>query len=97
MSLQEILSDKEKIRMIARAAFEVLDTKKTGFLDKADVEAHLVNIAKDLNVKKLTKEETDGLMKELDKKRDGKLDLEEFESLVEEVLINMHECIENEK
>jgi Ca2+-binding EF-hand superfamily protein len=95
MSIQEILNDKEKIRMITKAAFDQLDVRKAGALDKNDMEAHLINISKDLNMKKPTKEELDGLMKELDKKKDGKLDMEEFEYLVEEIMNCMAESLEN--
>lgn len=94
MSIQDILKDKEKIRLISEAAFNVLDFSKNGLLEKTEIELHLSNLAKDLNLRKPTKEEMENLMKEIDVNKDGKIDVEDFDSLVENLLEDMHEATE---
>jgi len=93
MSVQDILEDKEKVRIISQAAFDSIDINKTGFLERKDVEALLINIAKDLNVKKPSKDEVDDVMKELDPDKDGKVRPDEFQVLVEEILGSMAQTL----
>jgi len=89
MSFQDILEDKEKIKVITKAAFEAIDVNNQGFIERKEVETLLLNIAKDMNIKKPTKEETDEVMKQLDHDKDGKIRPEEFQVLVEEVIESM--------
>jgi len=89
MSFQDILEDKEKIKIITKAAFEAIDVHNNGYIERKEVETLLLNIAKDLNIKKPTKDETDEVMKELDHDKDGKIRQDEFQVLVEEVIESM--------
>ena len=93
MSVHEILGDKEKVKIISQAAFDSIDVHKTGYLERKDVEALLINIAKELNVKKPHKDEVDDVVGFLDHDKDGKIRPDEFQVLVEEVLESMAQSI----
>lgn len=94
MSIQDILKDKEKIKIITKAAFDALDINKTGSLERKEIETLLMNISKDLNAKKPSKDEIDEIIKELDQDKDGKIRPDEFQIVVEQVLESMAQTID---
>lgn len=89
MSLQDILKDKDRLQILSRAAFDAIDVQKNGYLEKKEIEALLINIAKDLNVKKPVKEEVDDIFKEINKDKTGRIHYDEFQSIIENVLQSM--------
>ncbi len=95
MSFQDILDDPDKVKLITKAVFTSLDTKKAGFLDRNDIEGVFINIAKDISIKRPTKEEIDDLVREYNVKKDGKITMDEFEGLVTELLKQMSESLED--
>ena len=94
MSFRDILADKEKVKVITKAAFDTIDINKTGYLERKEIEALLINITKDLNVKKPINEEIDDVMKELAKDKNGKITPKEFQVVVEQILESMAQAIE---
>ena len=81
--VKDILKDKEKLKQITKAAFEAVDTDKSGYLEAAELEQVMNNVAVDIGVEKPTREEVEEVLKELDENGDGKLSLEEFQVLIE--------------
>lgn len=86
MSLKEILGDKNKLDWLCKAAFDVVDTDKSGFLDKAELEAVMFSVASELGMPKSNKDDVDGILKELDKNDMGKVGLADFRVMVEQIL-----------
>jgi Ca2+-binding EF-hand superfamily protein len=91
MSLKEILTDKKKLDWLCKAAFDVVDTDKSGFLDKIELEAVMSSVASELGMPKSSKEDVDGILKELDKNDLGKVGLGDFRVMVEQILTQIVE------
>jgi hypothetical protein len=93
MSLKEIVNDSKKLDWLCKAAFDVVDTDKSGFLDKEELEAVMYSVASDLSTKRATAYEIDQILKELDKNdlgrlalTPGKVGLADFRIMVEQIL-----------
>ena len=89
MSLREIISDKEKVRQINKAVFGTVDIDQSSFIERNELEAIMQTVAKDLKVPPPSKDEVDDILKEFDVDKDGKISLEEFQGLIEQVLTVM--------
>lgn len=86
MSLKEILNDKKKLDWLCKAAFDVVDTDKSGFLDKIELEAVMFSVASELGMPKSNKDDVESILKELDKNDIGKVGLNDFRIMVEQIL-----------
>ncbi|KAM3139807.1 hypothetical protein pb186bvf_008049 [Paramecium bursaria] len=86
MNLRQILSDKEKVLQITKAAFKVLDKDGSQFLERRELQEIMNNSAFMLKIDRPSTEEVDEVLKDLDKNQDGKLSLDEFQTLIEQVL-----------
>lgn len=84
--IQDLLKDKAKLHQITKAAFLAVDTDESGFLEKDELEQVMNNVALDIGVEKPTQEEVNEVLNELDENGDGKLSLDEFQVLIEQVL-----------
>jgi calmodulin len=58
----------------------------SGFLERQELEEVMNNVAQDLGVDPPSSEEVDEVLKELDENGDGKLSIDEFQVLIEQVL-----------
>lgn len=96
-NISDILGDKHKLRKITEAAFKAVDIDGSGFLERNELEIVMENVAKDIGVDKPTKEEVDEVLTELDENGDGKLSIDEFQVLIEQVLDLMAKAQESEK
>ena len=85
-NISEIMKDKHKLRKITEAAFKAVDLDGSGYLERNELELVMENVAKDIGVDKPTKDEVDAVLAELDENGDGKLSIEEFQVLIEQVL-----------
>lgn len=85
-NISEILADKHKLRKITEAAFKAVDVDGSGYLERNELELVMHNVAKDIGVDQPTKEEVDEVLLELDENGDGKLSIDEFQVLIEQVL-----------
>lgn len=94
-NINEILKDKHKLKKITEAAFKAVDLDGSGFLERNELEAVMENVAKDIGVDKPTKDEVDEVLDELDENKDGKLSIDEFQVLIEQVLDMMAKAQEN--
>lgn len=72
MSLQEIISDSAKIEMLAKAAFDAVDTDGSGYLERNELEAVMGSVALELDFDGAAKEDVDEILSELDQDSDGK-------------------------
>jgi Ca2+-binding EF-hand superfamily protein len=86
MTLREILDDKQKLDWLCKVAFDVVDTDKSGFLDKIELEAVMFSVASELSMSKCSKEDIDAILKQLDKNELGKVALSDFRVMVEQLL-----------
>jgi len=86
MSLKEILVDKKKLDYLCKAAFDVVDTDKSGFLDRSELEAVMHSVGEELGLQKNSKEGVEGILKDLDKQDLGKVGLADFRLVVEAIL-----------
>lgn len=91
MTLREILEDKQKLDWLCKTAFDVVDTDKSGFLDKIELEAVMFSVASELSMTKSSKDDIDGILKQLDKNELGKVALPDFRVMVEQLLAQIVE------
>ncbi|EGR31585.1 hypothetical protein IMG5_106370 [Ichthyophthirius multifiliis] len=84
--IKNIINDKQKLKKVTETAFKAVDIDGSGYLEKNELEQVMINVASDIGVEKPTKEEVDEVLKELDENGDGKLSMEEFQVLIEQVL-----------
>ena len=96
-NISEIIKDKHKLRKITEAAFKAVDMDGSGFLERNELELVMENVARDIGVDKPTKDEVDEVLIELDENGDGKLSIDEFQVLIEQVLDMMSKAQEAEK
>mmetsp|Transcript_9153 Transcript_9153/g.8108 ORF Transcript_9153/g.8108 Transcript_9153/m.8108 type:complete len:129 (+) Transcript_9153:20-406(+) len=92
--LQSILSDKEKIKMVADAAFEAVDVDNSGDLDKEELTEIMQTVAFDMSVKQPSESDVEAVLREVDDNYDGKVDKLEFVQLIERVLMKLLESEE---
>ena len=92
--LQNILSDKDKIKMVADAAFEAVDVDNSGDLDKEELTEIMRTVAHDMNVKQPSESDVEAVLKEVDEDYDSKVDKDEFVNLIERVLMKLLESEE---
>ncbi|EGR34611.1 hypothetical protein IMG5_005660 [Ichthyophthirius multifiliis] len=74
----------------------ILKDKWFWIFRKNELEQVMINVASDIGVDKPTKDDVDEVLKELDENGDGKLSMEEFQVLIEQVL-EMMSIAENSK
>ena len=89
MSLREIIQDKKKLDQLCRLAFEVVDTDKSGFLDRNELEAVMYSVGSELGIQDKNSQDVESIMKELDKLEQGKVAQQEFRALVEKILTEL--------
>ena len=95
LSYKDVISDPAKMKRITKAAFETVDTDKSGYLEREELEVVMANVARDIGVDKPTKEEVDEMIIELDDNSDGRISLTEFQVLIEQVLSVMAQAEED--
>ena len=86
MSLKEFLQDEEKVREVARAAFDSVDTDKSGLIDEEELTKVMTQISLDMETEPPSKEDVKKVLDHLDADKSGKIDCDEFKILIREVL-----------
>ncbi|EGR27394.1 hypothetical protein IMG5_196640 [Ichthyophthirius multifiliis] len=84
--LREILKDDSKVKQIAIAAFNTVDTDKSGYIDLDELEALMKDMAVTLNITAPTKFEISNAFKEIDADKDKRISLDEFTIMVREII-----------
>ena len=94
-SIEQFLHDKKKLQDITKKAFDAVDLDNSGYLERNEVEVVMKNVAADLGVQKPSDKEIDDVIKELDKNNDGRLSVDEFQVLIEQILEMMSKAEHN--
>ena len=84
--IQAILNDEEKFTEVCRAAFDEVDTDKSGEIERAEFAVALENLAKDLDMEAPTEERIDEVLATLDTDKSGALSFAEFKEFVRQIL-----------
>ena len=85
-SIKEIINNEQKLKQVARAAFDSVDTDKSGQIDQSELTKVLEQISGDLEVDPPTQEEVKEVLTHLDKDKSGKIDFNEFVVLIKDIL-----------
>ena len=90
--IKDILNDPEAFKAICQAAFDAVDTDKSGFIDNTEF-ANVVNsMCKDSGIEAPSKDELDSEMAKLDTNGDKKLSIEEFQVVIRTILTALSEA-----
>ena len=89
LSIRDVITNPVMLRKVSKVAFDTVDSDNSGYLEPDEIEAVMVNIARDIGVDTPTKEEVEEILSELDSNADGRISLAEFEVLIEQVLVIM--------
>ena len=84
--LKEIYNDPVKVRQIAIAAFQTIDTDRSGYIDLNELEALMKDMAGQLSIPAPSTQDVQKAFQDIDKDRDRKINLNEFTFMVGEIL-----------
>ena len=85
-TIQNILNDEAKLKEVAKAAFDSVDTDGSGQIDQEELAKVMQQISGDLGTEPPTKEDVQEVLKHLDTDKSGKIDFNEFVVLIKDVL-----------
>lgn len=63
---KKLIKDKSELQKIMESAFRSVDIDGSGYLEKAELEQVLIQIAKDIGVESPTKEDVEDILEEID-------------------------------
>lgn len=86
MSIKDILCDKDKLHKLAKAAFDAVDTDKSGYLERNEQEAIMSSVSMEFDFDQPSKEDVDEIQKEIDSNSDGKISQAEFIQQIKSIL-----------
>ena len=84
--IAELLKNDEQVKKICKAAFDEVDTDKSGNIDQKELGALMAKISAEANIDPPTEADVAEAMTALDTNKDGQISLEEFSVLVLEIL-----------
>ncbi len=90
-AIKEILNNEEKLKQVAKVAFDSVDTDKSGQIDQTELSKVMEQISGDLGVDPPTQDEVKEVLNHLDTDKSGKIDFNEFVVLIRDVLKAMAE------
>lgn len=85
-SIKDILNDENKLNVITKTSFDIVDIDKSGTIDEFELEKILAQISSDMGADPPTREDVKDVLKYLDTDKSGKIDFEEFKVLIKDVL-----------
>ena len=85
-AIKEILNNENKLKEVARVAFESVDTDKSGQIDQNELSKVMAQISGDIGAEPPTAEEVQEVLTHLDTDKSGKIDFNEFLVLIKDVL-----------
>lgn len=97
LSVTDILNDEAKFNDISRAAFDSVDTDRSGEIDAKELGKIMNQLAKETNTEAPSTDEVAEVLEALDEDKSGKISYEEFKVLIREVLQNMVEDEDEDK
>lgn len=80
MSIKDILNDKDKLYKLAKAAFDAVDTDKSGYLERNELEAVMSSVSSEFDFDQPSKEDVDEILKEVDNNGDGNFSFLDFQN-----------------
>ena len=90
-SIKDLLNNESKLTEIAKAAFESVDTDKSGVIDLPELEQVMAQLAQEMGSDLPSKEDVKEVLDHLDTDHSGQIDFEEFSQLIKDVLAAMIE------
>lgn len=81
-----ILNDPELLQEVTEQVFVVIDKNRSGGLDKLELKLALQKVSGNLGLPDPSDEDVEDAMAKLDTDRNGALDIEEFQKLIEGLL-----------
>ena len=88
--IEQILNDPVKFKALAKAAFDTVDTDNSGFIDETELKQAMIQVSGEVGCHSPSDADVSQVMKELDADGNGKIDLQEFEVLIRQVLSLMN-------
>ena len=85
-AIKEILNNEQKLKEVARVAFDSVDTDKSGQIDQDELSKVMAQIAGDLGSEPPSDQEVKEVLTHLDTDKSGKIDFNEFLVLIRDVL-----------
>jgi calmodulin len=84
--IRGILRDDRKLLEVAKAAFDAVDSDRSGFIDEPELKVVMTSVANDIGMDQPSDGDVRDVLRELDTNRDGRISLEEFKVLIKQVL-----------
>ena len=94
-TVKQILASEEKLNDVARAAFDSVNTNKTGEINYSELEAVMIQVSKDLGTQPPSANDVNEVIKHLDTNKDGVISFDEFKVLIKDVLNAMIKQMES--
>ena len=88
-TIREILNDESKLNQVTKAAFDEVDTDRSGKIDKSELDKVIEIVCKDMGAVPPSHEECMEVFNHLDTDESGKIDFNEFKILIKDVLNSM--------
>jgi Ca2+-binding EF-hand superfamily protein len=88
-TIRDILNDENKLNQVVRAAFDQVDTDRSGKIDKDELDKVIEIVCQDMGAQPPTHEETMEVFNHLDTDKSGKIEFNEFKTLIKDVLKSM--------
>ena len=87
--IREILNDENKLNQVTRAAFDEVDTDRSGKIDKSELDKVIEMVCKDMGAVPPSHDECMEVFNHLDIDKSGKIDFNEFKVFIKDVLKSM--------
>lgn len=87
--IKALLNDANRLRTLAKGAFDAVDRDKSGFIDEIELYAVMTKVAKAVGSQAPTKQQVKEVVLEIDTNSDGKVAFEEYLSLVRKTLLKI--------
>ena len=84
--LAALLENEDRLKAVAKAAFDQVDSDHSGSIDRAELETVMTRVAKSLRMPAPSAPEIDSVMREIDANQDGKVSFLEYVELVKRTL-----------
>ena len=94
-TLEIILAQQDKIKIVSDLAFDAVDLDGSGYLEKDELSEVMRNVASEMRVKPPTDGDIEAVLKELDEDYDQRVSKDEFLTLIIQVLRKMLESEED--
>ena len=88
-AIKNILNCDEKLTNAARAAFNAVDTDKSGFIEILELDKLISDMASDMGNEHPSVDNMKDVLDHLDKDKSGKIEFEEFKIFIREIFQSM--------